>query len=147
MFKSPPEKAVHGAALATGAALLRASAVQEAGNFDARLGYGEDADLGQRLLKAGYDVICDPKLQAVSIAHNTLPQVLERYWRWNTAPHGGMGGVDYLKQIAYSIKVMVREDLRERDPLAAMISLISPHHQFWMSSTTRADRQRPAKKR
>ena len=94
---------------------------------------GEDVDLGVRLLAAGCDVVCDPKLRIVSIEPNSLAQVLERYWRWNTAPHGRMDAAAYLRQISYSIKIMAREDLAARDPAAALISLLCPHYQFWKS--------------
>lgn len=131
LFKPPPSQPERRATLATGGALLRASAVKNAGGFNPRLRHGEDADLGARLLAAGHDVVCDPKLRIVSIARNSLPQVLERYWRWNTAPHGRMSCAAYLRQISYSIKVMAHEDLRARDPAAALISLLSPHYQYW----------------
>jgi len=130
LFKGSPEKTIHHAALATGGALMRALAVKETGNFNAHLEYGEDADLGDRLLGDGWDIICDPQLKITSIAENTLAQVLERYWRWNTASHGRMSVREYVQQISYSVKVMARQDLQAGDPLAAAISLITPHYQF-----------------
>jgi len=139
LFKECPAATVHGAGLITAGALVRASAVKAVGNFNPDLRYGEDFELGARLLAAGHDVICDPRLQVMSIARNTLWQVLERYWRWNTAPHGRMGFVDYLRQIVYSIKVMARADLRAGDPLAACISLVSPHYQFWVPLMTKKE--------
>jgi GT2 family glycosyltransferase len=119
----------HGASLATSGALMRLSAVQRVGGFDATLREAEDADLGERLLAAGFDVIFDPKLFVTATKTNTLREVLERYTRWNTRTP--MSVRDYVRQIFYSIKVMAREDLRAGDPLAALISLASPHHQFW----------------
>ena len=133
LFKERPGKMRRQAVLATGGALLRASAVKAAGGFDPRLRHAEDADLGARLLATGHDVVFDPNLRILSIAPNNLFQVLERYWRWNTAPHGRMTIAAYLRQIAYSIKVMAREDLIAHDPAAALISLLSPHYQFWKS--------------
>lgn len=132
LFKDTQPRAVRRAAnLATGATVLRASAVKAVGNFNKSLRHGEDAELGARLLAAGFDVICDPALEIFSLTSDTLAQVLERYCRWNT--HGSMTLREYAKQISYSIKVMARDDLRAGDPLAALISLLSPHIQFWKS--------------
>lgn len=133
-------EAQHGASLATGGSLLRGSAVRRVGGFDATLGEGEDADLGARLLAAGCDVIFDPKLFVTATKPNTLREVLERYARWNT--HAPMGVRDYARQIVYSIKVMAREDLRAGDPLAALISLASPHCQFVSSFKKRGRNRR-----
>ena len=133
LFKTPPDAVQRHASLATTGALIRASAAKEAGGFNPKLRLAEDADLGTRLLAAGHDVVCDPKLRVISISPNTLAQALERYWRWNTAPHGHMTVWAYLRQIIYSIKVMAREDLTARDPAAVFISLLCPHFQFWMS--------------
>lgn len=126
-----PPQVRRGALLATGGALARTSTVRAVGNFDRRLRHSEDRELGQRLLDAGYDVIYDPNLAIVSIAKNTLGQVLERHWRWNAGQDEAIGCSGYLRQIAYSIKVMARQDLRARDPWSAAISLLSPHYQFW----------------
>ena len=101
------------------------------GNFDYRKGAREDADLGARLLAAGFDVISDPDLRIVSTAGNTLGQVLERYWRWNGGREGPVSLRWYVKQVAHSIKVMARQDLEARDLPAIPISLLSPHYQYW----------------
>lgn len=128
---APPSAAVHRASLITSGCLLRASAVRAVGGFDPKMRADEDADLGARLLASGWDVVYDPALIIVSIESNSLSQLLERYWRWNAAPNGHMSIPDYLRQIVFSIKVMAREDLGAHDPLAALISLLSPHYQFW----------------
>jgi glycosyltransferase involved in cell wall biosynthesis len=120
------------AALMTGATLVRRSLVLAAGNFDASLIRNEDADLGKRLL-LHHDVIFDPELKFMSIAHNTLSQVLERYWRWNEPIRKRLGFREYLKAIFYSIKVLARHDLKDRDPLSVPISLLCPHVQFFRS--------------
>lgn len=133
LFATVPGGISRAASLATGGALMRASAVRGVGNFDSRLKYGEDIELGKRLLAADFDVVCDPKLKVISGAPNSLPQVLERYWRWNSAPHGRMGLRAYLRQISYSMKVMARKDLAEGDVPAALISLLSPHYQLLKS--------------
>lgn len=109
--------------LCTGLCLLRRSAVEAVGGFDAKLRCDEDADLGKRLLSAGWEVIHDPELTASALRANTITEVLERYARWNF-PQGLRGRV-WLRQLAYTLKVMVRKDLRQRDPLAAVLSLSS----------------------
>ena len=119
----------HFASLATGCSVVRKSAVQRVGGFNSALRSGEDADLGQRLLNAGYDVVFDASLFAYSHLENSVWEVLERYARWNTPAE--MGVRDYLRQINYALKVMVAADLRAKDFPGACISLLSPHYQFW----------------
>jgi glycosyltransferase involved in cell wall biosynthesis len=119
----------HFACLATYCFVVRKSAAQQVGGFNPTRRAGEDADLGQRLLGAGFDVVFDPALFACSHSENSVWEVLERYARWN-APRG-MGVRDYLRQINYVLKVMVAADLRAKDFPGACISLLSPHYQFW----------------
>jgi hypothetical protein len=123
--------------LSTGGCLLRRQTVLAVGNFDARLTSVEDANLGARLLAAGHDVVFDPSLRIISTAGNTLSQVLERYWRWGGGPDGAMSLRWYMKQVAYSIKVMALRDLEAGDPFAVPISLLSPHYQYWRSRARR----------
>jgi len=115
--------------LASGCLVVRRSAVEHVGGFNAALRSGEDADLGKRLREAGYSVVFDPDLFAYSVADNTVREVLERYARWNTPE--GMGIQDYLRQINYALKVMTAADLKAGDIPAAGISLLCPHYQFW----------------
>ncbi|HEY4356850.1 MAG TPA: glycosyltransferase [Acidobacteriaceae bacterium] len=121
------------ASLSTWGVVLRKSSVLAAGNFDPRLRHSEDADLGARLLARGDEVVFDPSLDVAALNSNTLPQVLERYWRWYAGVNERMTLKGYMKQIVYSIKVMAREDLQEGDPASACVSLLSPHYQFWNS--------------
>jgi glycosyltransferase involved in cell wall biosynthesis len=132
LFKSNAEVLVdRHASLATGGALMRKSLVRQAGNFNPLLRAGEDRDLGERLLWLGLEVVFDPGLQIEPLDQNTLAQVLERYRRWNAAGSARGGLRAYLSQIGYSFKVMVREDLREKDFAGALISLLCPHYVFW----------------
>jgi glycosyltransferase involved in cell wall biosynthesis len=121
------------ALLSTAGAIVRKSTALSAGNYNENLRHTEDGELGQRLLDRGFDVIFDPELHVMATEHNSLWQVLERYWRW----HAGTGEEiilrDYLRQIVFSIKVMAAQDLKCSDPLAAVISLLSPHYQLWKS--------------
>lgn len=121
--------------LITWGTVLRKSASERVGGFEPGLRQGEDTDLGVRLLEAGLDVVYDPRLEIDSVAQNTLFQTLERYWRWNAAGAPAVGIGSYLKQAVYSVKTMAARDLREGDPLAALISLLAPHYQFWKSLT------------
>ena len=114
----------HHALLATGLCVLRTQAVREVGSFDPALRAGEDADLGRRLLAAGWDVIADPRLIACDLRGNSAFEVLARYARWNW-PHG-LRGRAWRRQMAYAFKVMAAEDVRAGDPLAAFLSLASP---------------------
>jgi glycosyltransferase involved in cell wall biosynthesis len=119
----------HYASLATGCCVVRKSAIEEVGGFNATLRAGEDADLGNRLLAAGFDVIFDPRLKATSILTNSVVEVFERYTRWNNSNRMSIRG--YLRQLNYALKVMAVKDLKARDPLSACISLLVPHYQFW----------------
>ena len=126
------------ASLATGGVLLRKSLVLQAGNFNPHLRQSEDADLGQRLLARGHDVVFDPELKVTALGRNTLSQLLERYWRWNFGADAELSVATYLKQISYSIKVMARADLRQSDFASAAISLLCPHYLFWQANLRRA---------
>ncbi len=117
--------------LLTGGAIVRKSIVLNLGNYDARLLFGEDKDLGDRLLNANYDVVFDPEMKMTAVTRNNLRQVLERYGRWNATYRGRLGWLGYGKLIVYSIKVMAQEDLKVGDWPSALISLICPHYQFW----------------
>jgi cellulose synthase/poly-beta-1,6-N-acetylglucosamine synthase-like glycosyltransferase len=113
------------------------------GGFNSQLRHSEDADLGTRLLAAGWDVVFDPEIQIATTVSNSLPEVLERYWRWNAGTEEKVSLKTYFKQIAFSIKIMAREDLRVNDFAAALVSLLSPHYQFWVTFWRRATRPRP----
>lgn len=119
------------ALLTTGGSIIRAAAAGNVGGYNVECYHGEDTDLGVRLLDRGYKVIFDPALLYWQTGSNNAAQVLERYWRWNRAAGGRMSLRAYLKQIKYSVAVMAREDMERADPAAALISLISPHYQFW----------------
>jgi GT2 family glycosyltransferase len=131
----------HGALLSTYGCVLRRSAVLEVGNFDRSLRHSEDADLGRRLLAAGFDVIFDPSLHVITCTSNTKRQVLERYWRWNAGAQEHLSLLGYAKQVWYSVRVMVIQDLRDGDLPAISLSLLCPHYQFWKSWCRRYLRQ------
>jgi glycosyltransferase involved in cell wall biosynthesis len=130
------------ASLATWGVLMRRSHVVAVGNFDSNLRHSEDADLGERLLNAGFDLVFDPAIHVFSLAANTLLEVLERYWRWYAGKDERVNWRLYFKQIAYSLKVMARQDLQEGDMMSVPISLFSPHYQFWKSWARRQQKTR-----
>lgn len=135
------QQARHGVVLSTYGALVRADAVRGAGGYNAGLHHNEDGELGARLLAAGWDVVYDPSASVVSIASNTLLQVLERYWRWYAGKDEETTWRGYWKNIGYSIKGMASADLRAGDPLSVPISLFTPHYQFWKSRCRRRVRR------
>jgi GT2 family glycosyltransferase len=116
------------ASLGTGLCILRRSAVEAVGGFNPAQRSGEDADLGCRLLAAGWDVIADPALRARCLVSDSPATVLRRFARWNSP--GGLDGRAFVRQFVYAAKVMARADLRAHDPLAALLSLASPFYQL-----------------
>lgn len=128
-------QAQRAALLATTGAMVRRSSVVAVGGYDVALRHSEDAALGRRLRAAGHEVVCDPAMRFASTVHNSVAQVLERYWRWHAGTDEGSSWKGYAKIVSYSIKVMAAADLRARDPLAAVVSLACPHYQFWKSRT------------
>jgi glycosyltransferase involved in cell wall biosynthesis len=120
-----PARTSDDALLATWGFALRRSAALAVGGFDPALRFGEDADLGRRLLQAGHRVVGDAEVVTVSLARNTIAEVLERHWRWN---HTTENPRAYLREIAYACKVMARDDLSRGDWPAAVLSLLSPHY-------------------
>lgn len=134
LFKNSYPKSVrHGALLSTWGCVLRRSAVLAVGNFNPSLRHSEDAELGHRLLGAGFDVIYDPRLQVISGISNTPLGVLERYWRWNAGVREEVSFYIYAKLVWYSLRVLVPRDLADRDPFSVPLSLLCPHYQFWKS--------------
>ena len=131
----------HQALLVTACAIMRKSAVLAVGGFDVRFRHSEDAELGERLLAGGYDVVQDPALRAISIGRNTVFKVLERYWRWNTARHGNLMLGAYLRNISYSIKCLARQDIKAGDWQAALVSLACPHYQMALTLRERLTRR------
>jgi glycosyltransferase involved in cell wall biosynthesis len=121
----------HFSPLITGCSIVRKSAAEAVGGFNLELRAAEDADLGDRLLRAGFDIVSDPELWASTAKKQSVWEVLERYARWNRSDKFGV--CDYLRQIVFSVKVMAREDLRANDPPSVFVSLLSPHYQLWYS--------------
>ena len=123
--------ATKGAPLITFGTMVRADSVAAVGGYDPTLRHTEDAELGQRLLLANYEVVGDPSLQVFCNIRNTLPEVLERYWRWYAGKDEAFCWKSYVKMIKYSMRTMAFQDLKAGDPLACLISLLLPHYQLW----------------
>lgn len=141
----------------TAGAMVKRSLVLQIGNYNDNLRHTEDRELGERLISAGFKVIFDPALTSCSISKNNLFQVMERYWRWHAGTAAGAhrrniesdrpGAAStascsapasaewqaYWRQIAFSVKVMAWQDIKAGDPMAAVISLLSPHYQCFRS--------------
>jgi glycosyltransferase involved in cell wall biosynthesis len=128
LFKPEPPALNRQGLLATTLCLLRRDAVEQSGGFDVTLRFGEDIDLGRRLLARGWEVVSDPVLRALSLRRESAHALLARYARWNSPK--GVRGRDWARQLAYAIKVMARQDLQAGDPLAAMLSLAAPFYQL-----------------
>ena len=110
-------------------AIVRKSAVLQAGNYDRRLRHGEDHDLGCRLLRMG-NVVADPALEIQPVVHNTLFQVMERYARWYRA---GIDVYDLHEFIVSHItawRIFIPQDLARGDVPSAIISAMLPYFCF-----------------
>ncbi len=135
--RNPAAESPTFATFATYGAMVRRSAVEAVGNYDVSLRHTEDAELGTRLLRGGWKIICDPDLVVYSIAINTLGQTLERYWRWYAGVDERISIKDYAKAVWFSFRCMAPQDLHEGDPASSVISLMVPHYQFWKSAVRR----------
>jgi glycosyltransferase involved in cell wall biosynthesis len=145
LFKTEARQSVNRhASLSTWGVLMRKTHVLSVGNFNSALRHSEDAELGKRLLAKGHEVVYDPQIEVLTLARNSLPQVLERYWRWNAGKDEHFTLKGYLKQVVFSFKVMAHQDLCAGDPLSVPISLISPHYQFWKSFTRKHRKLSPS---
>ena len=132
LFKAGvPRIASKGASFITFGTMVRSSAVEAVGGYNDTLRHSEDAELGSRLAAAGFDVLGDPSLQVYCNIRNSLPQVLERYWRWYAGKDELFGFRTYAKLIWFSVKVMAWGDLKSGEPLTCLISLLLPHYQCW----------------
>ena len=132
LFKAGvPRSASKGASFITFGAMVRSSAVVAVGGYDASLRHSEDAELGSRLEGANFDVVGDPSLQVFCNIRNSLPQVLERYWRWYAGKDELLSLKSYFKRVLFSIRNMAWGDLQAGEPLTCFISLLLPHYQLW----------------
>ncbi|MEX1121888.1 MAG: glycosyltransferase [Balneolales bacterium] len=127
----------HNSPLITYGTIIRRSAALEVGNFNTALRHTEDAELGERLLAAGFDIIFDPRVPVFCNVHNTMEEALNRYWRWYAGVGEPTSWYGYMKDIVYSAKGMAVYDISQKDLPAALISLLCAHYKFWKSTFNR----------
>jgi GT2 family glycosyltransferase len=101
------------------------------GNFDPKLRHSEDAELGERLLAAGFDVVGDPRVAVYCNVRNTVSEVLERYWRWYVGAGETYSFGAFLRSFWYATRTMAWSDLRSGELGMALISLCVPWYQVW----------------
>ncbi|MBC8097622.1 MAG: glycosyltransferase family 2 protein, partial [Akkermansiaceae bacterium] len=74
-----PRQVRRKASLITAGVIQRREHVLRVGNYNPRLRHSEDAELGARLLAAGYDVVDDPRLEFECLHDASLARLFERY--------------------------------------------------------------------
>jgi glycosyltransferase involved in cell wall biosynthesis len=114
----------------SGGSLVNKNAVLRVNNYNENMKYGEDGDLGLRLINKGYTTLFDPALRINSNKSDTFLSVLERYWRWNQEKDKPLSLINYFKNTSYCWKVMLKNDIETKDVDRMMISIICPHYQF-----------------
>jgi len=63
--------------------IYRKKVLEEVKGFDKNLEYAEDADIGIRLRKAGYDIVFAPKAVQYHLGEpGTLEEVIKRSWKY-----------------------------------------------------------------
>ncbi len=128
-----PQTLSHNASLQTAAVIFRKAAVLAVGNFNPTYTQGEDKELGERLLRAGWQVVYDPKIRIRPQKRDSFLQVLERYWRWNSPAFSPLSLKSYARQIVYSLTAMALEDWKHKEYGGILLSLACPHYQFFKS--------------
>jgi len=132
LFLQQTERVFSRAVLLSGLGhILRKSHALQVGNFDPTMRTGEDRELSTRLLAAGFAVVADPEVFTLSIDLQSVARVFERYARWHN-PVDLWTPRDYLRQIVYSMRVMAPKDLKDGDAAGVLLSLLSPHYQYFM---------------
>jgi glycosyltransferase involved in cell wall biosynthesis len=116
-------------AFSTYGAIVRKSAILQAGNYDRRLRHGEDFELGVRLLQRG-DVVADPTLEIQPVVPNTLFQVMERFARWNRASILTYDLGEFIESHILAWRILIPRDLAHGDVPGALISAMVPYFSF-----------------
>ena len=114
--------------LITYGTIMKKSPVLEVGNFNQEMTHTEDNELGLRLYAQGYKIIGVPDPLILSIAKPSLWKTLERYNRWNMGINEELSFSSYFSNIKSSIRPMAEKDLRKRDFIAILISILCPHY-------------------
>jgi glycosyltransferase involved in cell wall biosynthesis len=119
----------HRGALSTYGAIVRKSAVMQAGNYDRRLRHGEDYALGGHLLAKG-NVVADPTLEIQPVIQNTLFQVMERFARWNRTRVDVFDLREIIRSHVVAWRILIPRDLEQGDWRSACISATVPYFCF-----------------
>lgn len=122
--------------LITYGTLVKKNILMSVGNFDKSLRHSEDEEIGLRLKSAKFQSLGHTDLKIFSIVQNTLPEVLERYWRWYAGKDEQFTLADYIHSIKASIKPMAKLDIKYKDFACIPISLLIPHYFLfkWLKS-------------
>jgi len=149
LFAKPTASLQRDATHVTAGCLVRRSAVLAAGNYDAALRAGEDAELGRRLQAANWEVWLDPDLGIECLTTDTCTSVFERYARWNETEAPSLDAHlwrDYAKRWVYAVKVLAMRDIRDGDWPAVPLTLALPHYlarRAWKRKRRRAANAHP----
>lgn len=122
--KEPPHL-LQNISLLTGGALLKKQLTLKIGNYNIKLRHTEDHDLGMRLNDSGINTISDSSLDIWSLESGGFLKTMERYWRWNHCEKFTCR--DYIQALIFSIRHMIKEDLKDGDFPRLLISLLYPH--------------------
>ena len=122
--------------LITYGTIVKKSIYDICGGFNPQLTFNEDKDLGVKFTKHGFYMIGDSKAKIYSLKKETLLSLMERYSRWYMDTDETPCLYSYLHNIKASLNPMFKMDLKELDILSGMISLMSPHFQFYYSILT-----------
>ena len=119
--------------LITYAVVLRKNAVEEVGNFDAKLAKCEDIDLGKKLTERGFKILSDPALCAYSIRRETMGSICVRFNRWfsNDTDVSFRLLPTFWHTLRSCYRIYVWEDLKSKDFGSLIISLLLP---FWLTT-------------
>jgi len=122
--------------LITYGTIIKKSIYDICGGFNPQLTYNEDKDLGIKFTKHGFHMIGDSKAKIYSLKKETLLSLMERYSRWYMDTNETPNLNSYLHNIKASLNPMLKMDLKELDILSGMVSLMTPHFQFYHSILT-----------
>ncbi len=128
LFRGRPGPIEKQAVHITAAAMERRSAILAVGSYRQDMPAHEDAELGRRLLAAGWDVWQDSDLRIECIGRNSLREVFARYARWYEPRDRGWSWRDYPRNLRVALRVMVPADLAEHDWGSAWASILLPHY-------------------
>ena len=130
--------------------LFRRSTVLNAGGYDESMRTnGEDCDLCRRLMLNGYDLVYQPSARATHLRRDTIPSILDTYWRWwKSGVNAYANGIRLRSVIGHAIFVhfrytfleLVSSDLRARRfellPLDLLVLMYLPYRDFrlWLAA-------------